>query len=40
MLNWIASVASDDARYNRVTLALGAVMLAGVAGIVAITLRV
>lgn len=39
MLGWLISVASDGARYNRVTLAMSAMMLAGVTGILAITLR-
>lgn len=40
MLKWMMFVAGDDAGYNRVALALGATILAGLAGVLAVTLRV
>lgn len=40
MLRWMTAVISDEGGYTRVALALGAVILAGVAGVVVATLRV
>lgn len=40
MLKWMTAVASDEGRYSRVALALGAAILACLAGILAVTLHV
>lgn len=40
MLRWMTAVIGDDARYSRVSRALGAAILAAVGALVAVTLQV